>query len=399
MGFIKKIEIENFYSIKDRIALDFLSSDYMVKNHSERTIEFEGINYSTLNVIYGANASGKSSILRALVIVAQIITNSSDEKLPNSFKNKFFDKRRKSRICIEFVIDNSTYIYEIILNSNSEYLNDSIHNEVLYAIALNKKMILIDRQKSQVNNVEDNIRIPILEKINDKKSLIYEFMKFDSNFEKIFGFFRHIKHTTNIQNAYITNTLPSFKMIESSLEIFKKESNSLEMFLIKFLNNIGIDITEFIPNYKVENGKEVLRGFLIKHRVSKTSNIELILESDGTMNLIQVLVSIYFAKIGKSILIIDELDSMLHPMLVPLINKLLIDNSIQVIYTTHNIYNMKYLYHDEITLIEKDERHKTIVKQLKNMKDIKFDDNILDLYEEGYFGGIPDIKALDTTIL
>ena len=33
------------------------------------------------------------------------------------------------------------------------------------------------------------------------------------------------------------------------------------------------------------------------------------------------------------------------------------------------------------------------------MKDIKFDDNILDLYEEGYFGGIPDIKALDTTIL
>ena len=59
---------------------------------------------------------------------------------------------------------------------------------------------------------------------------------------------------------------------------------------------------------------------------------------------------------------------------------------------------MKYLYHDEITLIEKDENHITIVKQLKNLDSIKFDDNILDLYEEGYFGGIPDIKALDTKI-
>lgn len=398
MGFIKKIEIENFYSIKDRISLDFLSSDYIVKNHSERTIEFEGVNYSTLNVIYGANASGKSSILRALVIVAHIITNSSDEKLPNSFKNKFFDKRKKSRICIEFVIDNSTYIYEIILNSNNEYLNDSIHNEVLYTIESKKKNILINRQKSQVNNIDDNIRIPILEKINDKKSLIYEFMKFDSNFEKIFVFFRSIRHTTNIQNAYLTNTIPSFTRIESSLEFFKKEPNHLERFLIKFLNNIGIDITEFIPNYKVESSKKVLKGFLIKHLVSKKSNIELLLESDGTVSLIEVLMNIYFAKIGQSILIIDELDSMIHPMLVPLINKLLIDNSIQVIYTTHNIYNMKYLYHDEITLIEKDQKHNTIVRHLKDIKDINFDDNILDLYEEGYFGGIPDIKALDTKI-
>lgn len=59
---------------------------------------------------------------------------------------------------------------------------------------------------------------------------------------------------------------------------------------------------------------------------------------------------------------------------------------------------MKYLYHDEITIIEKDSEHLTYVKELKKFDNIDFTDNILDLYEEGTFGGIPDINSIYTKI-
>lgn len=397
MGFITNIEIENFYSIKNKIVFDFNSSKYMIQNHSDRIINFNDKYYTTVNGIYGANASGKSSILRAIIAVSQSITNSSDESYPISFKNRFLDKRKRSKVSISFVINNDEYVYELILKSN-DFKNIGIYDESLYKLIENKQELVFNRLKKIVVEIDENIKKPILEKLNDKKSLIYDLMKFDIKLEEVFRFFRSIKYTTNIENAYFTNTIPSKKKIEGALEAFI-DNKGLEKFIIKFINNIGIDITEFIPEYKdSEEGEKVFEKFLIKHKVSQNKEMDLILESDGTMTLIQTLIHIYFAKIENSVLIIDEFDSILHPMLVPLVNKLLIDNQIQVVYTTHNIYNMKYLYLDEVTLIEKDNKHITEVKQLKYADDIEYEDNILDLYEEGYFGGMPEIIALDTKI-
>lgn len=179
----------------------------------------------------------------------------------------------------------------------------------------------------------------------------------------------------------------------------QEEIFGLKDFIINFLNSIGLDIVNLIPTYKLDDdGNKLFDSLFIKHKISKSKELEFVLESDGTMNLVQILINVFIVKMNKSVLVIDEFDSILHPMLVPLLNKLLLDNKIQVIYTTHNIYNMKYLYHDEITIIEKDSEHLTYVKELKKFDNIDFTDNILDLYEEGTFGGIPDINSIYTKI-
>lgn len=401
MGFIKKIEIENFYSIKNEISLDFESSGYMTENHKDRVFNFKNENYSILNAIYGANASGKSSILRAIIAVSQVISNSSDEKLPISFKNKFNNKKTLSKINLNFIVNEREYLYQLTFKS-VDFKNIGIRNEILYLID-NDKILLFDRNKKIIKNIEDNIKESIFDKLNDKKSLIYEFYKFDkiNDFENILNFFKTIKYVTNITNAYIIETAPSKNRIEKLLEHFIKEDKifGLKDFIINFLNSIGLDIENLIPNYKLDDeGNKLFDSLFIKHRISKNKELEFILESDGTMNLVQILINVFLAKLDNSVLIIDEFDSILHPMLVPLLNKLLLDNKIQVIYTTHNIYNMKYLYHDEITIIEKNSEHLTNVKALKKSEKIDFTDNILDLYEEGIFGGIPNINSIYTKI-
>ena len=60
---------------------------------------------------------------------------------------------------------------------------------------------------------------------------------------------------------------------------------------------------------------------------------------------------------------------------------------------------MQFLQNDEIFLIEKDSNHKTTIKAVKNNPDIKGYKNLLTLYENGYLGGLPNIKEILTKIL
>lgn len=108
--------------------------------------------------------------------------------------------------------------------------------------------------------------------------------------------------------------------------------------------------------------------------------------------LFSILYDIYYAWKKGSVLVIDELDSILHPMLVPAINILAATNNVQLLYTTHNIYNLKYLYNDEIFLIEKDQKHNTTVRDAKLHPGYE---NFAVLYEENQLGGLPELSNLN----
>jgi len=82
---------------------------------------------------------------------------------------------------------------------------------------------------------------------------------------------------------------------------------------------------------------------------------------------------------------------------VPFINLLAIKNDIQLIYTSQNIYNMKYLYSDELFIIEKDSQHNTTVKKMDEYGHEGYE-NFVRLYENNLLGGLPQIKAVQLEI-
>ena len=88
MNFIKQIEIENFFSIRNRVVVNFEANEYLVKNHPNRVIKFNNKFYNKIISFYGANASGKTTILKSLVVLGAIVINKKDI-LPFSIKNKF----------------------------------------------------------------------------------------------------------------------------------------------------------------------------------------------------------------------------------------------------------------------------------------------------------------------
>jgi len=402
MNFITKIKIKNFFSVKDEISVDFKASLYNIEHNKERLFEFNGEYYNKIISFYGANASGKTTILKAIIVVAEVIKNEQTDNFPLSFKNKFSDLELSSKIEIGFVLDKQEYLYVLSFESQ-KFNNVSIQNEELYIVENDKKQFFFNRKDKKIKKIDEKIKKIVFDNLSERKSLFQEFMKFDETkiLEKIEVFFKTTQSSSNISTYSTKLNTDSYdeRLIGAFLEHSDIMKEELELFFQNFFNSIGLDIKKIDAKFKEVNGKEKeFLGLKIYHKIDSKEPLEFALESDGTQMLMKILLDIYRAKIHTSILVIDEFDSILHPVLVPILNNLLIDNNIQIIYSTHNIYNMQFLQNDEIFLIEKDATHKTIVKPIKDNKDIKGYENLLTHYENGLIGGIPKIEDIVTKI-
>jgi|GEM_PF-2872126 len=409
MSFITSLRIKNFFSIKDEVTIDFKASPYNIENNPDRLFEFNGEYYNKIISFYGANASGKTTVLKAISLLASVIGNEQTDNFPVSFKNKFSDLDSFCEIEIGFVIKINSVLQEFIYSikfKSQKYNNIGIENEELYSVKNHNKQLFFHRKDKKIETIdikfEETIKV-IFNNLSDKKSLFQEFSKFDENniLQEINNFFLTIQFSSNI-TAYKTKSNTDIRD-EYDIALFLEAQDTkkeLERFLLRFFNSINLDIKRIEVKVKEEDGKEKeFLGLDIFHKIDTIEPLEFDLESDGTQMLMKILLNIFLTKKAQSILVIDEFDSILHPMLVPIINNLLIENDIQIIYSTHNIYNMQFLQNDEIFLIEKDKNHTTTIKAVKDNPDVKGYKNLLTLYENGYLGGIPNVKDIITKIL
>ncbi len=407
MNFITNVRIKNFFSIKNEVNIDFKASNYNIENNRNRLFDINGKYYNKVISLYGANASGKTTFIKSIVVLSAVINNESTEKFPTSFKNKFAHLSTKSEIDIGFIleIDNEpkAFLYQLKFKSEN-HRNIGIENEELYVVKGEKKEIFFNRKTQQVKNVESLISQAIFENLSDKKSLFQELGKFEKSglLKKITQFFRNLSKTSNIISPYKTRLAPSpIDEFKIGIRLDDNEiKEALENFLLSFLNSVGLDIEKLKAKFEEENeGGRKFLGIEVSHKIQKTISLEFGLESDGTMMLIKILLDIFLVKVNKAILVIDEFDSIIHPMLTPLIINLLIENGIQIIYSTHNIYNMKFLQTDEIFLIEKDKDHHTKIQAVRDIENVNGYENLLSLYENGYLGGVPKVEEIITEIV
>ena len=395
MSFITHIEIENFFSIKNKIGVSFEASEYSIENHPKRLFEFNNRFYNKIISFYGANASGKTTILKSLIVIGAIVANKRDI-LPFTIKNKFAHSNTKTKFSLNFVIDKTEFIYELVLDANREKINNKINNETLYIIKNGKKEIFFDRKKRKIKiDLESKVRDTIFDNLSDTVSIIEEFKIFDKTnyLTKIQNFLKMVTGLTNIETAFISKLSieenDEFNLIMNLLEI-----DGLKDFIFNFFNSIGIDIDDIKIDYEEDNERKIkkIKNLFLYHEINSKTPLEYRLESDGTKMLLKILSKIYLAYKEKSILVIDELDSVLHSFLVPIINELICNSDIQIIYSSHNLYYLKFLYPDEVFIIEKDDKHNTNIFLPKEK--IEGYENLLFLYENGKLGGLPSFKNL-----
>ena len=408
----------NYRSFEGEGILDMRASGSSeLSSHIRNTLNEKVL---PITAIYGANASGKSSVFEAFQFMALCVLESlsfSDDNKKNPYKLKvdsfkfsesrekpsefeinYIDKKGKKELYYNygFKIDNSGILEEYLAFNTKTGVKRNEDYIYIFKRERNQKLYL----DSSIEKFRENLEISLKEKTLlvslGAKLNIDDFIRVRTWFINT----EVINFSNSLYGALLENILPN-NIIESE-EVRKN--------LISFINSFDDSIID-IEVEKIsaidENDKDNYRVFTI-HKSDKgtsTARISMNEESSGTKKMFSLYQTLLDVLEKGGVFFADELDIKLHPLLMRNILLTFTDkeknpNNAQLIFTTHNtIYmDMDLLRRDEIWFVEKDNG----VSNLYSLDDItnekgekvRKDSNYEKHYLLGNYGAIPNLKNL-----
>lgn len=364
----------NFASFKEGFQIDLREKKNSVEAY-------------TLMGIKGANASGKTNVLKVLSFLAQFCRDSfilkPSEKI---FLYSFFGNEKETSIYVIFSQDNIEYKYEIDL-TKEKVIKESIYR---------KDKLIIERIDDKVteNTIEEfkDLKTMIL---RNNVSIISTANQYGSkSIEVIYDFFHKILQGNitplgHIEKILDVNTISEFYYDEPILIDFLKK------ILIKTDTGISdIEIKEKIdPETKVKSYYPIF-NYIIDGEVKYLTYSE---QSSGTKTLYLHLLFYKVTLDDGGILLLDELDINLHPDLIPILlnffeSEKLNPKKAQLIFTTHNNEIMDRLKKSRIILVNKEDNESYLYKLDETGEILRNDRSISKVYNTGRLGGKPKIE-------
>ena len=399
---ILEIRLENFFSIKDEVILDFRAAKINTegaKSLSANVIDYNGEKILKSIGLFGANASGKSNIIKALFECTQIILDSHQYNEGKIFKFKPFKfdgyNNKPSIFSIDFVNDDIEYEYSFTL-SETEILKESLYH---YPNGRKAKVFTRDEtkgtDKSVIYNFSDGIiPRPFDVATNTSKKTLYLSRASQMDRElckKLYNFFLH-------------DFLVGFAPLDYGIlgyNFTKQLFTQNKDLILHALSICDSDISDIniIPNtysFYAMNGKNLdTLKFETFHKAAPETSFDFLSEeSSGTIQLFSMLFFLLdILKNGKT-LILDEFDLSLHTKLADFIIDLFHAGSkAQFLFTSHNtnLIDVKRFRRDQILFTNKKEDGSTELYSLFDHKDFRENMDAEKGYLQGRFDAIPII--------
>ena len=144
---ILKIEFENFFSIRDRIRIDFRAGNIntaLARELNHNVMEWNGVPVLKAIGLFGPNASGKSNILKAITFCCRMILESHlyNEGATFNFEPFKFDgwQDKSSKFLIDFVCNDVEYEYAFEL-TRERIISESLYH---YPVGRRAKIFVRD---------------------------------------------------------------------------------------------------------------------------------------------------------------------------------------------------------------------------------------------------------------
>lgn len=415
---------QNFGSIKDKQTLSFeadkfshLEDHYVINVGVHRLLK--------LGLIYGANASGKTTVLLALDFLRDLVLEPVEKKTETlKFDPFLFDpltRIQNTILSIEFIWKNIRYFYEVEINKNA------VIREELYFYDPNKANVFkrtSDKEK-QISEITFGSKIRCSKTTENaikantlwNNTVLGGFLKTNVELKELKDviswfseYLRPILFSNTDLDEYVTSGIDSSEINkEQVVNILKKADFNISDILIeKEEQEVSDDVIEFFE--KQLNSKDAINILRAKRKFT-TVNLEFEhtvnnnkykisagLESQGTMRYYGF-AGLLSLLINKSIAIpIDELEASLHPDLYThfLLSFIMNSNSSQIIATTHNreiLDNKDIFRNDAIWFTEKQEMCSTELYSLSDFDSsvIRNTSNVYNAYKIGKLGGVPNL--------
>lgn len=408
--------LKNFLSIKDEITLSMVASKD--SSHEDNVLSYDDGKKNALKsiIIYGANASGKSNILKAMDFVHNFIKYSHEMQQGVNIPRIPFKLDRNclnepSEFNIIFIQDGIKYAYGF---STTE---EEVIDEYLYYYPNGRQSIIFERENVDQYkfNADKERQIEIKNKFHSKNKLflctesLWEYEKVIPPFKwlsqklKILLEHENLESYTGMQLSKDENIKPVIMkyLRKADLDIYDLNVSSYDdLSSLHYAKNlpdkIKEEISSVIKNKKILDIKTTHKG-LNENQETVDVEFELKEESSGTRKFFGLLGPWIDVLSNGYTIAIDELDIRLHPLLTKTLidifqNPKINNKGAQLIFTTHNtnLLNQELFRRDQIWFTEKKENGSTDIYSLNDFS-VRKDENIEKGYLKGKYGAIPFI--------
>lgn len=390
-----QFRFKNYGPFKDEAVFDMRAIKAYKEHPYNLYNEDEKNSFLKVAAIYGGNASGKSNFVDAYGAFLRIVRESFSQKdketktvLSKQYDPFLFDDdsaNGNTEFEAVYHLDGYEYRYGFIYNQNR------IEYEWLY-----RKSLVKNRQVKIIERTPDAISLGPLVKTACEKYI----SEIDNDVLAL-SFYSSLKLRNSVfKDALrcVLGILPlklvGDEVVDYLLEFYFlhefKDENKEE--LITFLEAIDIGIKDILVE-KNNNNVSVYTYHLGKNK--KLYRVPIDIESDGTKKAIAVYSFAKFAILGGQGLIVDELNSQLHPLLLKYIVDLFNESKTagQLIYTTHDttLLDKQYMRRDQIWFVNKNTEGESSLYSLAEFK-VRNDASFEKEYLGGVFGAIPILK-------
>lgn len=393
--------VKNYKSIRDEVTFDMQAA--AISEHEDRIIkDKDGEQYLPVSAIYGPNGGGKSNVLEAMhTLAAKVLrplyaTTDNDERV---FLQKkliiepfaFSEETKNEPTEFEIFFRTETAEYRYILH---------VKRDVVVYESLDRVKLDTGRRSALFERDEEIVLKGVFAKlkISDELSatlplLSYLGITYKKN-EVVKDVLEWFEYEIDFLNY--GNPIEELRMAISN-------SDDVKQLMLDMIQEMDLDIVDF----RVVEDENDRIDVYTKHLVDGyETELNLLEESSGTKKLFGLMPFIAASLLTGTVLVIDELDAKIHPVLLRHIIMMFNDMSInkkkaQLIFTSHDLstMNSEVFRRDEIWFVAKGNAQNSKLYSLvefKNdkgesvRKDAKFDKQ----YLEGKYGADPYLRRI-----
>ncbi|MBL6987626.1 MAG: AAA family ATPase [Methylobacter sp.] len=420
---IIEFSVKNFRSIKEQQTLSLVKGkgDEMAEMNSFTPDAKSSVPLLHSCAIYGANASGKSNIIKAIDTMRKIVIGSArdtqrgDDLPVEPFLFSEESKNQPTEFEIFFIAKGVRYQYGFSLTQKR------IHEEWLFAYPEGRSQCWLSRVFIAETQSYDWKPCPYLK---GRKKLWQEATRSNALFlstaihlnseqlRPIYDWFTdffhvipnaHVHHgfTASLckKDEYKQKVMRFLKSADLDIQDFIMESAVLDREKVKF----PADIPDALKDKLLEELKDEIVNIKTVHRSDQGQVVYLDMddESDGTQKLFAFAGPIIDVLENGYVLFVDELHNHLHPKMVFFLVALFHNpktnpKNAQLIFTTHetSILNQEIFRRDQIWFCEKDDNQCTVLYPLSDFSPRKGAENLERNYLAGRYGALPYIRSL-----
>ncbi len=401
---IHSFSCENFYSFGEKSSLNFKVSNITPKGNGYFETPL-GNKLSKVEAVIGANASGKTNLLKVLPffrwIIIESFNRSPESKIPiHTFLGS--DTNKSANLSVVFEINEGIYIHSLTVNK------ERILKESLKVTSFKKKKYSTktlfsrkwDKQKNNYILKDPSFDLPegVENSQRTNASLLSTAIRLNhKESQHIAKYWEQIE--TNVVEAgwlgdpSTPNKLPQW--FEALL--FYSNNEKLKEAAEKLLSQFDLGLNQILFDKEKSDNEITIKNIQAVHLFgAKEHKLPIIYESSGTKQLFVILKIILNALATGSIAIVDEFDVNLHPEIVIELYNLFIHpetnpKNAQLLISTHSHLLLSIIDKYQITLVEKNEKGSSESWRLDTMTGVRSDENYYAKYIAGTYGAIPNI--------